>query len=77
MGEQRFWSDPRTATHEITLELTLIIGDFGLGSDAPLALDYRPSPTKPRVIRLRWGNDGNHWVQVAETFGQFASHLKR
>jgi hypothetical protein len=74
-AEQHFWSDPRTVAHEIEPELTLLIGDFGLGSDAPLALDYRLSATEPRVIRLRWAQDGNHWVEVAPTFDQFAAHL--
>jgi hypothetical protein len=75
-GEQRFWSDPRTATHELDPDLTLLIGDFGLGSDAPLALDYRWSTTEPRVIRLRWAKDENHWVEVAATFAQFAAFLR-
>jgi hypothetical protein len=75
-SEQRFWSDPRTAIQEINPALTLIIGDFGLGSDAPLALDYSRTPNNPRVIRLRWAQEGNHWVEVAATFDQFAAMLK-
>lgn len=75
-SEQRFWSDPRTAIQEINPDLTLVIGDFGLGSDAPLALDYSQNPEDPRVIRLRWAQEGNHWVEVAATFGQFAAMLK-
>jgi hypothetical protein len=75
-GEQHFWSDPSTATHEIDPDLTLLIGDFGLGSDAPLALDYRWSKTEPRVIRLRWAKDGNHWVEVAATFAHFTSYMR-
>ena len=65
------------AIHEIDPDLTLIIGDFGLGSDAPLALDYRTGIT-PSVIRLRhicdkeiWDKMTSSWVQVAPTFDNF------
>jgi hypothetical protein len=73
--EEKFWADPRTALHEIDPDLTLLIGDFGLGSDAPIALDYRKGIDEPRVIRLRWSQDGNHWVEVAPTFAAFAAYL--
>jgi hypothetical protein len=75
--EKRFWSDPRSAIAEIDPDLTVLIGDFGLGSDAPLALDYRRFPAEPSLIRLRWAKEGNHWVEVAATFATFAAHLKR
>src|SRR5277367_3861472 len=67
-SEHRFWADPRSAAQEINPDLTMIIGDFGLGSDAPIALDYRQQADEPRVIRLRWAPEGNHWVEVAQTF---------
>jgi len=76
-GEERFWSDPRTAVHEIDPDRTLVIGDFGLGSDAPIALDYRKSTPDPAVIRLRWAREGNHWLEVASNFAAFASYLRR
>jgi hypothetical protein len=75
-AERSFWSDPRTAIHEIDPDLTLLIGDFGLGSDAPIALDYRQRLDQPRVIRLRWASEGNHWVEIAPTFAEFAVQLK-
>jgi hypothetical protein len=74
--EEKFWADPRTALHEIDPDLTLLIGDFGLGSDAPIALDYRQRIDQPSVIRLRWAKDGNHWIEIAPTFAAFASFLK-
>jgi hypothetical protein len=74
--EQAFWADPRTALHEIDPDLTLLVGDFGLGSDAPIALDYRQRIDEPRVIRLRWAKDGNHWVEIAPTFAAFAAYLR-
>jgi hypothetical protein len=73
--ESGFWSDPRTATSEIDPDLTMLIGDFGLGSDAPLALDFRKSPTNPSVIRLKWAAEGNHWVEVAPSFAAFINFL--
>lgn len=78
-ANEGFWSQPSAAVQEIDPDLTLVIGDFGLGSDAPLALDYRTSAAEPRVIRLRWSNrgDDNHWAEVAPTFGAFAAYLTR
>jgi hypothetical protein len=72
-AEQHFWSDPHTVVEEIDPDLTLLIGDFGLGSDSPLALDYRRSATEPCVIRLRWAQEGNHWVELAPTFAGFVA----
>lgn len=71
-----FWSDPHAAIHEIKPDLTLMIGDFGIGSDAALLLDYSQTAANPRVIRLKWAQEGNHWVEVAATFDQFATMLK-
>jgi hypothetical protein len=67
INEKSFWRDPRSALHEIDPGKTVIIGDFGLGSDAPIALDYRKNPDYPAVIRLRWSEHGkdNHWVEIA------------
>ncbi|HEX8464863.1 MAG TPA: hypothetical protein VF627_09630 [Abditibacterium sp.] len=52
-------------------ELTLIIADFGLGSDAPVALDYSQNRDEPRVTTLKWDKAGNHWVQLAPNFDRF------
>lgn len=73
--ELNFWVDPRTAIHEIDPAFTLIIGDFGLGSDAPLALDYREQLDEPKVIYLRWAQDGNHWVEIAPNFADFVRQI--
>lgn len=73
--EEKFWSDPRIALHEIDPDLTLLIGDFALGSEAPIALDYRHRIDEPSVIRLRWAQDGNHWIEIAPTFRDFAAYL--
>ena len=54
----------------ISVEHSVVIGDFGIGSDAPIILDYRLDPDSPRVLRLRWGSDIRHnqWIIAAETF---------
>lgn len=68
-------------TKEIDPALTLIIGDFGLGSDAPIALDYRANFDDPLVIRLKWGEpytrtfENNHWVEIAPSFAEFAKMI--
>lgn len=63
------------AVDQIVPEATVEIGDFGLGSDAPIALDYRNGPTEPRVIRLLWATGGNRWVEMAPDFRTFAEVL--
>jgi len=58
-------------------ERALLIGDFGLGSDSPIILDYARNPSRPPVLRLRWGpqGQGNEWVQGACDFEEFAEVL--
>ncbi len=52
------------------------IGDFGLGSDSPILLDYRADRQSPAVIRLLWKNPGpNVWVRCADDFDLFADML--
>ena len=61
--------------------LAIIIADFGLGSDSPIVLDYRGSPTEPAVLRLAWELEHppagdqclvrTRWVQCAQTFDHF------
>lgn len=53
-----------------------MIGDFGLGSDSPIILDYAQDSTNPPVFRLRWGQNGhNEWVPGARDFDEFAIML--
>ncbi|GAA3265941.1 hypothetical protein Dvina_40845 [Dactylosporangium vinaceum] len=72
---RRFWAE-YGALDEIDPELALVIGDFGLGSDAAIVLDYRRNPSEPPVLRLAWGHDGSHWVEAASDFGEFARLLR-
>lgn len=63
---------------DIDYERAVVIADFGLGSDAPIALDYRQSLEAPSVIRYRWSERGerNRWIYVAPSFSQFAELLE-
>jgi len=72
-----FWFSDMAAPCGINFDLALDIGDFGLGSDAPILLDYREDVVNPRVIRLRWSGCGkaNEWVVMAPDFATFVSAL--
>ena len=61
---------------DIDLKYAIIIGDFGLGSDAPIALDYRKNLVNPSVIRYKWAKTGNRWVEIAPSFQLFAQLLE-
>ncbi|HXT10953.1 MAG TPA: hypothetical protein VN873_05260 [Candidatus Angelobacter sp.] len=68
---QRFGALP-----QIVPDFALVIGDFGLGSDSPIILDYAQDSTNPPVFRLRWGQNGhNEWVPGARDFDEFAIML--
>jgi hypothetical protein len=74
-GAGDFW-ERFGALHQIDPKMAVIIGDFGLGSDAPIVLDYSRNAVDPPVMRLRWGpNQKNEWVQGAQNFREFASIL--
>ena len=74
-GNPAFWEE-FGAISEIDPAKTLIIGDFGLGSDTAIALEYGRNDLEPKVIRLVWGPEGNHWLEVAPSFREFAEMLK-
>jgi hypothetical protein len=75
-GAGDFW-ERFGALDQIDPERALIIGDFGLGSDSPIVLDYARNPSNPPVLRLRWGSQGkgNQWVQGARDFDELAQML--
>lgn len=72
-----FWGGPMADPDGIDPDRTIVLGDFGLGSDAPIALDYRHDAARPRVIRLRWAGPDtpNRWVVMAPDFVTFAVTL--
>jgi hypothetical protein len=73
--EREFWNDPRHDPDGIDFAKAVVFGDFGLGSDAPIVLDYRSDP--PSVWRLRWSERGteNRWVLMSENFAAFVRDL--
>lgn len=72
---------------DLDLGLAILIADLGLGYDQPVALDYRLSAERPRVLTLRWGyppglptnerrgrwGEGNRWVEIAPDFEMFVT----
>ena len=64
------------ALDQIDPERCVILGDFGLGSDAPIILNYALDPTNPPVFRLRFLPDRKtEWVQIAQNFDEFVTLL--
>ena len=62
------------ALGEIAPDLALDIGDFGLGADSAIVLDYRHE--NPPVIRLLWRKpEPNVWVRCANNFDECADLL--
>lgn len=53
------------------------IGDLGLGSDQPIALDYRNNFAQPKVITLLWRNlpAGNRWIIISNSFEEFVEKI--
>ena len=72
-GESEYWLDFGDLD-QIDPKRALLIGDFGLGSDAAIILDYqRPGP--PRVLRQVWGAKGcmrPRWELFFPNFTDFA-----
>lgn len=88
-NEDGFW-ERFGALEQIAPELSVFIGDFGLGSDSPILLDYRHNISSPAVIRLKLNpllgetmSNGrkkvlgwaNAWLRCADNFEDFADTL--
>jgi hypothetical protein len=71
-NERGFWSK-FGALEQIDPERALLIGDFGLGSDTAIVLDYR-RPNSPPLLRLTWTATATRtrWVPFFDTFAAFA-----
>ena len=69
-SNERYWTSEMACPSGISFEHSVVIGDFGLGSDAPIVLDYRTDPTRPGVIRLCFGETfaESRWVTAALDF---------
>lgn len=75
--DRKHWSDESLALWDIDPALTIIIADFGIGSDTLMALDYRFDIYSPRVIRLQWRlpEQKNQWIVVSESFDLLSKKL--
>jgi len=75
--EGEFWSR-FGAVEQISPDSLIFIGDFGLGSDSPILLDYRKDRLNRAVIRLKWNyGEGprNQWLLCSESFDAFSDVL--
>ncbi|OZG69944.1 hypothetical protein BTA51_28605 [Hahella sp. CCB-MM4] len=59
----------------------LVIGDFGIGSDALLAVDYSDENSEPRIIKQMWVetdcvSEPAHWRVVSDTVEEFFAALE-
>lgn len=76
LADGSFWNERTADLGHIDVDRTIIIGDFGLGSDAPIVLDYRLDAVNPRVLWLLWPSEAqNRWVVMAPDFATFVSAL--
>jgi hypothetical protein len=75
-GAGDFW-ERFGALDQIDPAQLVIIGDFGIGSDTAIVLDYARDAANPPVLRLQWAERGvgNRWVQGARDFDEFAAML--
>ncbi|MEM9069796.1 MAG: hypothetical protein AAGE52_14885 [Myxococcota bacterium] len=70
-----FWNSAEGAPDGLDPKRALVIGDFGIGSDAPIVLDGRVGAPPPSVVRLRWGKVHNEWVEMTSSFPKFTMQL--
>jgi hypothetical protein len=69
-----FWN-LHAAPSAIDFARAVVIGDFGLGSDAPIVLDYAANRSSPRVKRLSWRRAENSWIEMAPDAAAFVTLL--
>lgn len=70
-AERAFWNEHGDLPR-IDPARALLLGDFGIGSESAIALDYR-DPGEPPLIRLRWEHSGSgpRWVPFFPSFADF------
>lgn len=73
-GNKEFWTE-YGAIDTIEPGKCLIIGDFGIGSDTVIILDYSENISSPGVKRLVWHTYGNYWETIASNFSEFIEKL--
>lgn len=80
IGDTEFFEAYDQTLNQIDPEQALFVADFGHGSDAPIALDYRGDRNDPPVIGLKWDDSrlvgGDHqWVRLTASFSDFVRIL--
>jgi hypothetical protein len=62
---------------DIDPKLSVLVGDLGLGSDQPVALDYRVSRGEPQVLTLDYTKGRQtRWVEIAPNIRTFAELME-
>ena len=78
-GVVEFWREFGALT-EIAPANFIIVGDFGLGSDAPIIVDTDQESPDPKVLRLQWKCESHtaitHWVPFFDRLSDFATFLR-
>jgi hypothetical protein len=64
------------AIESIEPDKCLMIGDFGIGSDAAIILDYSIDLQCPSVKRQVWNKEGNYWATIASSFEEFIDKIE-
>lgn len=69
--------DPTRPPGDLDPQRSVLIADMGIGTDQPIALDYRSDPADPPVVTLQWAERGrsNRWVTIAPNVEAFADLL--
>lgn len=76
-GGEFIWRDAAFAPSTIDWNRHVVLGDFGLGSDAPILLQHEHGcPT--HVLRLDWRapTSRNCWVKLADSFDGWLGLLR-
>lgn len=74
-----FFNWPSSDPSGIDYDQAIMIGDFGIGSDSPIVLDYREDAANPRVVHLRYEPNApplvGKWVVLTPDFLSFVEAL--
>jgi len=56
--------------------MAVLIGDFQLGSDSAVILDYSQFLQEPPVKWLKWMKPRNEWITACRSFDELADRLR-
>ncbi len=72
-----FWLSPAVALRQIDPYRAIDIGDFGIGSDSPILLDFRQDMAQPAVLYLHYdAHRTTRWLKCADSFLEFMQRLQ-